>query len=85
MEIKMRNDISYRQQAVCTAVTGSMTSAMTAQRALGKIALRAKVVKIGVGNKSKGCISGVEFDCAAYASVRSALASAGVDVKEYLR
>ena len=85
MEIKMRNDISYRPQAVCSAVIGSMTSAMTAQRALGKNALRAKVVKVGIGSKSKGCIYGVEFDCAAYASVRSALASAGVDVKEYLR
>jgi hypothetical protein len=85
MEIKMRNDISYRPQAVCTAVTGSMTSAMTAQRALGKIALRAKVVKVGTGSTSKGCIYGVEFDCAAYGSVRSTLSTAGVDVKEYLR
>ena len=81
----MRNDISYRPMAVCTAVTGSMTSAMTAQRALGKNALRAKVVKVGVGSKSTGCIYGVEFDCAAYGSVRSTLSSADVAVKEYLR
>lgn len=71
--------------AGCSAVMGSMTSAMKAQRLLSKHALRSSVIKISPSTQNKGCIYGIEFDCAISVRVRQTLSDANIDVKEYLR
>lgn len=81
----MKYDRSYRTATVCTAVTGSMTMALKAQRALSKNALRANTVKVSKSASDKGCIYGVQFDCALLGNVKAALDTAGIEVKEYLR
>ena len=81
----MKYDSPYRSATVCTAVTGSMTMAMKAQRALSKNALRAVTVKVSQGSAVRGCIYGVEFDCPLLGNVKSVLESNGIEVKEYLR
>ncbi len=81
----MRYDNSYRTATVCTAVTGSMTMAMKAQRALSKEAIRANTVKVSGSASGKGCVYGVEFDCLLMGNVRATLSSAGIEVKEFLR
>ena len=78
-------DRSYRSATVCTAVTGSMTMALKAQRALSKEAIRANTVKVNSSTTDKGCIYGVEFDCPLLEKVRSTLSQAGVEAKEFLR
>ena len=78
-------DRSYRSATVCTAVTGSMTMALKAQRALSKEAIRANTVKVSSSTTAKGCIYGVEFDCPPLEKVSSTLSQAGVEVKEFLR
>ncbi len=78
-------DRSYRSATVCTAVTGTMTMALKAQRALAREAIPANTVKVSKSTGNTGCIYGIEFDCSLMGSVRSALTNAGVEVKEYLR
>lgn len=75
----------YRSATVCTAVTGSMTMALKAQRALSREAIRANTVKVSGSANGKGCIYGVEFDLALLGKVKAALDSAGIEVKEFLR
>ena len=81
----MKYDRSYRTATVCTAVTGSMTMALKAQRVLSREALRASTVKVSKSTSDKGCIYGVQFDCALLGNVKAALDTAGIEVKEYLR
>ena len=81
----MTHDITRRSATVCTAVTGSMTMALKAQRALSKQAIRASTVKVSRANTSRGCIYGIEFDCSLSGNVRAVLDAAGVEIKEYLR
>lgn len=81
----MINQTSYRSQTVCTAVTGSMTVALKAQRVLGKNALRAEVIKVSSSPSNRGCIYGLQFDCVLLENVKSTLHNAGINVKEYLR
>ena len=81
----MRYDSPYRSATVCTAVTGSMTMAMKAQRALSKNALRASTVKVSGSSGERGCVYGVEFDCPLLGNVKNVLQTAGIEVKEYLR
>lgn len=81
----MRYDNSYRTATVCTAVTGSMTMALKAQKALSREAIRANTVKVSGSHSGKGCVYGVEFDSSLLMRVRSVLSSAGIEVKEYLR
>lgn len=76
---------SIETVAGCSAVMGSMTAAMKAQRLLGKHALRATVKKISPGTGNKGCIYGIEFDCARSRDIRQILENSGIEVKEYLR
>ena len=78
-------DRSYRTATVCTAVTGSMTMALKAQRALAKEAIRATTVKVSKSTNNTGCIYGVEFDISLMAQARTVLENAGVEVKEFLR
>ena len=81
----MKYDSSYRSATVCTAVTGSMTMALKAQRTLSKEAIRANTVKVSRRSAEHGCIYGVEFDCVLSGNVKSILESAGVEIKEFLR
>lgn len=74
-----------QNSAGCSAVMGSMTSAMKAQRLLSKHALRSNVIKISPSTQNKGCIYGIEFDCAQSVRIRNVLQESGIDVKEYLR
>ena len=69
----------------CTAVLGSMTMALKAQRVLSKETIRAETVKISRSSSNKGCIYGVEFDCPLLGNVKSTLDRAGIDIKEFLR
>ena len=78
-------DKPYRTATVCTAVTGSMTMALKAQKALSKQAIRANTVKVSRSEKGKGCVYGVEFDCPLLGNVKAVLQTAGIEVKEYLR
>ena len=81
----MKNEPSYRTATVCTAVTGSMTMAMKAQRALSREAIRASAVKVSKSTSNTGCVYGVEFDCPLLGNVKAVLETAGIEVREYLR
>lgn len=81
----MTNYNSYRTGMVCTAVTGSMTKAMKAQRALSAHALRSNVIKVSRSSAKHGCTYGVEFDCALLGNVRVILDKADIEVTEYIR
>ena len=83
LEKNMIYDRSYRSATVCTAVTGSMTMALKAQKALSKATIRANTVK--VNRSERGCVYGVEFDCALLGNVKALLNGAGIEVKEFLR
>ena len=76
-------DRAYRSATVCTAVTGSMTMALKAQRALARDAIRANTVKIS--RSQSGCVYGVEFECVLMGKVKETLDSIGVEVREFLR
>ena len=74
-----------KEGAVCSAVIGSMTAALKAQRLLSGHALRSNVKKISPASRTRGCIYGIEFDCAQFQNVRSLLESSNTEVLEYLR
>ena len=78
-------DQPYRSATVCTAVTGSMTMALKAQKALSRAAIRSNTVKVSRSEKGKGCVYGIEFECNLLGNVKATLDSAGVEVKEFLR
>lgn len=67
----------------CTAVIGSMTAALKAQKVLGAAAIRATVVKLDSTVTNRGCAYGVEYDCNQSSNVRSILNSAGIKVSRY--
>ena len=81
----MTHDIARRSVTVCTAVTGSMTMALKAQRTLARQAIRANTVKVSKSQSGRGCIYGIEFDCSLSGNVRAILDNAGIEIKEYLR
>ena len=67
----------------CTAVIGSVTAAMKAQKALASAAIRSTVVKLDSSVTNKGCAYGVEYDCKQSSNVRATLNSAGIRVSRY--
>lgn len=73
-----------RESGECTAVLGTMTSALQAQRALANAALHAKVIKISSSQNANGCMYGVTYTCSQSRNVRTVLANAGIAVKKYL-
>ena len=75
----------YRTATVCTAVTGSITMALKAQRVLSKNAIQSNTVKVSRSAQKKGCVYGIEFDCALLGNVKNILDSAGVEINEFLR
>ena len=81
----MINNFTQRSSPYCTAVLGSMTIALKAQRALAKQAIRAETVKISRPVSNKGCIYGVKFDCALMGNVKDTLIGAGIKAEEFLR
>ena len=76
---------SFNSGISCTAVIGAMTKAMKAQRALSANAIRSSVVKVGKHSSAKGCIYGLELDCALSGNMRAILNEAGISVSEILR
>ncbi len=68
----------------CTAVIGSMTTALKAQKALLRASIRSTVVKLDSSVTRKGCAYGVEFDCVQTSNVQYTLDTAGIKVSRYL-
>lgn len=68
----------------CTAVIGSMTTSMRAQRALLKASIRSTVVKLDSSVTRRGCAYGLEFDCIQASNVQHVLSTAGIKVPRYL-
>lgn len=66
------------------AVTGSMTTALRAQRALAAAAIRAEVVKSD-GQHERGCGYGVAFAARQQNNVRTILTAAHINVRRYVR
>ncbi len=69
---------------MCTAVMGSMTSALQAQKALANASLYVSVIKVSASGSTNGCSYGVSYGCALSGNVRAILASAGLSVKKYI-
>ncbi len=76
----MNNNTSYRAGAVCSAVTGSMTTALKAKKILAGVGIRANAVKLSSKNTARGCIYGVEYPCELSGNVRSMLRNAGIEL-----
>lgn len=68
----------------CTAVIGSMTTALKAQKALLRASIRSTVVKLDSSVTHKGCAYGIEFDCLQASNVKYTLSNAGIKVLRYL-
>lgn len=80
----MRNERESRYQyTACTAVIGSMTWAMRAQKALAVEAIPSTVVKTEERRGSKGCVYGINYACAYSDNVRRILESAKISVREW--
>lgn len=77
------NSYLYRD-GVCTAVMGSMTNALQAQKALANAAIYVSVRKVSASGSTNGCSYGVSYPCSAVSNVRAVLSSAGLSVKKYM-
>lgn len=75
-----KNQIQYDGRMV--AVTGSMTAALRAQRALAFAAIRAEIVKSD-SESGRGCGYGVAFAASQQSNVRTILTNAHVNVRRY--
>ena len=72
------------REGECTAVLGSMTAALQAQRVLAQAAVFTSVTKISSSQSTKGCAYGITYPCAQKENVRTILSRAQVTVKKYL-
>ena len=80
----VRNERERRYQyTACTAVIGSMTLAMKAQKALAAEAIPSTVVKTEERRGTKGCVYGINYACAYNDNVRRILESAKISVREW--
>ncbi len=68
----------------CTAALPSLTYAMKAQRVLSAAGLNSDIVKLDSSKTKHGCGYGVSFACGMTDSVKRALRSGGVSVKQYV-
>ena len=68
----------------CTAVIGSMTIALKAQKILNSSSIRSTVVKLDSSATQRGCSYGLEFECNQYSNVRYILEKSHVIVSRYL-
>lgn len=73
----------YASGQSCTAVIGSMTKAMQAQRALAEASVRASVQKVS-STQAGGCVYGVSYACNQDQMVREILSYAGIRVRKYM-
>ena len=69
----------------CTAVIGSMPTAMKAQKALAVAAVRANVVKLDSSVTKRGCAYGVEYDCIQEANVKAIMNASGICISRIVR
>ena len=67
----------------CTAVIGSMTRAMQAERALAGASVRSYVTKVSSA-PSGGCVYGVTYACNQTEIVRDILSHGGIRVRKYM-
>lgn len=65
----------------CTAIVGSQTLAIKAQKTLAQAAIHAEVVKADSSRSGHGCAYGVEVSCAQINNVRTILTGARIPVK----
>ncbi len=77
--------MTHDQRQSCTAVLGTLTLAMKAQRALAKQAVKANVVKVSRKSSEKGCIYGIEYDCYLSGNANAILDDAGIEIKDFFR
>ena len=76
--------VSYQETGECTAVLGTMTNALQAQKALAKAAIHASVIKVSSSQSTRGCAYGITYTCAQAENVRMVLARSGIAVKKYM-
>ncbi len=69
----------------CTAVIGSMTTALKAQKALATAAIRANVVKLDSSVTKRGCAYGVEYNCIQEANVKAVLNASGICISRIVK
>ena len=67
-----------------TAVIGSMTVALKAQKILLKASINSSVVKIKSSATGNGCSYGLEFDSIQYSNIRHILETSNIKVSRYL-
>ena len=72
-----------QRRGECTAVLGSMTIALQAEKALANAAIHANVTKVSSSGSEKGCAYGITYPCAQEENVRVILARSGLAVKQY--
>lgn len=68
----------------CTAIIGSMTTALKAQKTLIGASIRSTVVKLDSSVTHRGCAYGLAFDCNQYSNIRYILESSNIRVSRYL-
>ena len=73
-----------KKSASCTAVLGSMTQAMRAQRVLAGAAILSEVLKVDSNALRRGCAFGVEYSCLQRNNVKAVLENAGIRVRSDL-
>ena len=72
------------RDGVCTAVMGSMTNALQAQKALANAALYVSVTKVSSSSSTNGCSYGISYSCVTEQQIRAVLSNAGLTVKKYM-
>ncbi len=73
----MRTEYGKRE---CSAVIGSMTQAMNAQKALERAAIPARVEKADSSATRRGCAYAVTYDCSWEGAVREVLRRSGIAI-----
>ena len=68
----------------CSAVIGTVTQAMSAQKALAEAAIPTTVIKYeSSGKGSRGCVYALSFFCSQSNNVRTVLSHKGIRVKQW--
>lgn len=69
----------------CAAATGSMTIAIKARRALSSAGITVSVKKLSGGDKSRGCIYGIEYPCELSGNILAFLQSRKINAEIFHR
>ena len=67
----------------CATEIGSVTQALSAQRALAASAIPAKVIKKESSSRQRGCVYGLEISCRQLENARAVLESARIPVRAW--